>query len=121
MEPQIQLIGIETVGYNGTYTAHDVIDERSFEVTAAEQTRCNYSDSKFRAQMSTFKWHGATVRSGVFDDPNGILIGNTMAQTYYAAQRTSNQANIELPQIVPDTNTVTGTNTRFRDPIKSRR
>ena len=26
----------------------------------------------FGAQMSTFKWHGATVRSGVFDDQNGI-------------------------------------------------
>ena len=115
---QIQLIGIETVGYNGTYTVNDVIDERSFEVTAVNRLGATTAILSFGAQMSTFKWHGATVRSGVFDDQNGIY-WEYDGTNLLCCQRTATKQISGTAQIVPDTNTVTGTNTRFRDQLKA--
>jgi len=116
---RIKLIGIETVGYNGTYTVNDVIDERTFEVTNNLNRLGNTTAVlSFGAQMSTYQWHGATVRSGVFDDQNGIY-WEYDGTNLLCCQRTSTKQISGTASITPDTNTVTGTNTRFRDQLKA--
>lgn len=116
---RVKLIGIETVGYNGTYTVNDVIDERTFEViNTLNRLGATTAVLSFGAQMSTFQWHGATVRSGVFDDQNGIY-WEYDGVNLQCCQRTSTKQISGTAQIVPDTNTVTGTNTRFRDQLKA--
>jgi hypothetical protein len=115
---QIQLIGVETEGYNGTYTVSDVISERVFEVTAVHRLGGTSAVLSFGAQMSTFKWHGATVRSGVFDDQNGIY-WEYDGTNLYACLRTATKQLAGSINIVPDQNTVTGVNTRFRDQLKA--
>ena len=116
---KIKLIGIETVGYNGTYTVNDVIDERTFEVTnTLNRLGSTTAILSFGAQMSTFQWHGATVRSGVFDDQNGIY-WEYDGTNLLCCQRTSTKQISGTAAVTPDTNTVTGTNTRFRDQLKA--
>ena len=116
---KIKLIGIETVGYNGTYTVNDVIDERTFEVTnTLNRLGSTTAVLSFGAQISTFQWHGATVRSGVFDDQNGIY-WEYDGVNLQCCQRTATKQISGTAAIAPDTNTVTGTNTRFRDQLKA--
>ena len=116
---KIKLIGIETVGYNGTYTVNDVIDERTFEVVnTLNRLGGTTAVLSFGAQMSTFQWHGATVRSGVFDDQNGIY-WEYDGTNLLCCQRTSTKQISGTAAVTPDTNTVTGTNTRFRDQLKA--
>ena len=116
---RVKLIGIETVGYNGTYTVNDVIDERTFEVTnTLNRLGATTAVLSFGAQMSTFQWHGATVRSGVFDDQNGIY-WEYDGVNLQCCQRTATKQISGTAAITPDTNTVTGTNTRFRDQLKA--
>ena len=115
---QVQLIGIETEGYNGTYTVSDIINERVFEVTSVHRLGGTTATLSFGAQMSTFKWHGATVRSGVFDDQNGIY-WEYDGTNLYACLRTATKQLAGNININPDENTVVGTNTRFRDQLKA--
>ena len=116
---KIKLIGIETVGYNGTYTVNDVIDERTFQViNTLNRLGSTTATLSFGAQVSTFQWHGATVRSGVFDDQNGIY-WEYDGVNLQCCQRTATKQISGTAAISPDTNTVTGTNTRFRDQLKA--
>jgi len=115
---KVQLIGIETVGYNGTYTVNDIISERTFEVSAVNRLGDTTAVLSFGAQVSTYQWHGATVRSGVFDDQNGIY-WEYDGTNLLACQRTATKQVSGTGTINPDENTVNGTNTRFRDQLKA--
>ena len=72
----------------------------------------------FAAQLTVVGWHGATVRSGVFDDQNGIyweFDGSNIS----VAQRTSTKQIAGTAQVTVDSNLITGNNTRFRDQLKA--
>ena len=114
----IKLIEIETIGYNGVYTVSDVIDERTIEVSSVNRLENTSAALGFNAQMSTKGWHGAAVRSGVFDDQNGIY-WEYDGTNLIVAQRTSTKQCSGIVTAVPDTNIITGTNTRFIDQLKS--
>ena len=115
---QIQIIGVETEGYDGTYTVSDITDERTFEVTSNQRLGGTTGTLSFGAQMSTFKWHGATVRSGVFDDQNGIY-WEYDGTNLYACLRTATKQIAGTVTANPDSNSITGVNTRFRDQLKA--
>ena len=70
----------------------------------------------FGAQMSVVAWHGATVRSGIFDDQNGIF-WEFDGTNVSVNQRTGTQQVAGTIAIEVDGNLVTGTNTRFRDQL----
>ena len=114
----VRMIEIETIGYNGTYVVSDVIDERTVEVAAVSRLESTTAVLGFNAQVSTQGWHGASVRSGVFDDQNGIY-WEYDGTNLIVAQRTSTKQCAGIAVARPDTNLITGTNTRFRDQLKS--
>jgi len=70
----------------------------------------------FGAQMSVVAWHGATVRSGIFDDQNGIF-WEFDGTNVSVNQRTGTQQVAGTIAIESDGNLVTGTDTRFRDQL----
>ena len=72
----------------------------------------------FGAQMSVVSWHGATVRSGIFDDQNGIFWEYDGTQIS-VVQRTGTLQVAGTCAVSRDSNTVTGTDTRFRDQLKA--
>ena len=114
----VNIIGIATAGYNSTYTVNDIVDERTFEVTANLRLGSTTATLSFNAQVSTKQWHGATVRSGVFDDQNGIY-WEYDGTNLLVNQRTSTKQTAGTATIAPDTNVVTGLNTRFQDQLKT--
>ena len=70
----------------------------------------------FGAQMSVVAWHGATVRSGIFDDQNGIF-WEFDGTNVSANQRTGTQQVAGTIAMNSDSNLITGTNSRFRDQL----
>jgi len=115
---QIRLVGIATSGYDGTYTITSVLNERSFTVIAKITLGGTTPEFTDQPQVSLYKWNGATVRSGIFDDQNGIF-WEYDGQTTNAVQRTATRQLAGTVAVTPNSNTVTGTGTRFREQIKA--
>ena len=124
----IRLLGVETPGFNSgnetavppkfDYTVREVVDERTFKVLALRRLGATTAVLGFGAQMSVVAWHGATVRSGIFDDQNGIFWEFDGTQIS-VVQRTGTRQVAGTIAIEVDNNSVTGTNTRFRDQLKA--
>ena len=124
----IRILGVETPGFNsGTetavppvfdYTVESVIDERKFTVRAQRRLGATTGILGFGSQMSVVSWHGATVRSGIFDDQNGIFWEFDGTQIS-VAQRTGTRQLAGTIALEVDDNLVTGTNTRFTDQLKA--
>ena len=114
----IKIQGVETAGYNGTYTITDVINERQFRIQAQTVLSNVYATLSGQSQMSLVNWHGATVRAGCFDEQNGMFWqydGTSLS----VGRRTSTFQLAGTVSIVRDTNLITGSNTRFRDQLQA--
>jgi hypothetical protein len=113
---EIILGDITTSGYNGNYIVNSIVDENVFTVLATRQLGATTATLGPQAQVSLYKWKGATVRAGAFDDQNGIfwqydgvnLSVGLRSATYQIAGTISINAN---------SNSVTGSNTRFLDQL----
>ena len=114
----VDIIGIETAGYNGEYVVNDITDERTFTALAVNRLGSATAVLSFGAQVSTKRWHGATVRSGVFDDQNGIY-WEYDGTNLLVCQRTSTKQIAGTATVAPDTSLVTGLNTRFTEQLKA--
>ena len=114
----IKIKGVETAGYNGTYTVADIVNERQFRVQAQTVLSNVYATLSGQAQMSLVNWHGATVRAGAFDEQNGMF-WQYNGQTLSVGRRTSTFQLAGTVSIPRDTNLITGTNTRFRDQLQA--
>jgi len=115
---KIRLIGVETAGYNGEYVVTQIVDERTLKCLGTRRLGSTSAILGFAAQMTVVSWHGATVRSGIFDDQNGIyweFDGSNIS----VAQRTSTKQIAGTVSATPDNNVLYGTNTRFRDQLKA--
>jgi hypothetical protein len=104
--------GVQTSGFNGTYTVTDISTERVFRVLA--QTTLGNTNAVLGSPciMSVKNWHGSTIRSGIFDDQNGMFWqydGQRMA----VVRRSSTQQLAGTISIPSNSNLVTGDNTRF--------
>ena len=115
---KVRLIGVDTPGYNGNYTVTQIIDERTFKTISSRRLGSINATLGFAAQVSVTGWHGATVRSGIFDDQNGIY-WEYDGSNITVAQRTSTKQVAGTIAVNPDSNLVTGTGTKFRDQLKA--
>ena len=115
---RVRLIGLSTSGYNGYYTVASVVSERQFTVLAVQSLGSTVAEFEDQPQVSLSNWNGATVRSGTFDDQNGIFWqydGGNLA----AVQRTSTRQITGTVTATPDSNSITGDGTRFREQLKA--
>ena len=115
---RVRLIGIGTSGYNGYYTVASVISERQFTVLAVQSLGSTVAEFEDQPQVSLSNWNGATVRSGTFDDQNGIFWqydGGNLS----VVQRTSTRQITGTITATPDSNSITGDGTRFREQLKA--
>ena len=115
---KVRLIGISTSGYDGTYTIASITNERTFTVLATIALGGTTAEFTDQPQVSLYQWNGATVRSGIFDDQNGIY-WEYDGQTTNAVQRTATRQLAGVVTVTPNSNTVAGTGTRFREQVKA--
>ena len=108
----IKVVGVETSGYDGEYTVINILNERQLQVLAQKKLASTTGAIGSPCYMSIRKWHGSTVRSGIFDDQNGMFWqydGQRMA----VVRRSSTFQIAGTINISPNSNLVTGNNTRF--------
>jgi len=124
----IRILGVETPGYNSgaetavpptfDYTVEEVVDERTFKIRSQRRLGSTDAILGFGSQMSVVAWHGATVRSGIFDDQNGIF-WEYDGTNISVNQRTGTRQLAGTIALAVDNNLITGTNTRFTDQLKA--
>ena len=108
----VNIYGVTTSGYNGAYYVCSVTDERTFTVAAQSvlgTTPAAFSDP---CQVSLLNWYGSTVRAGTFDEQNGQF-WQYDGQTIAIGLRSSTFQIAGTISVTPDSNTITGSNTRF--------
>jgi len=113
---EISLEDIITSGYDGYYTVNGIINETTFTILATQTLGSTTAELGIQAQVSLYRWKGAIVRCGAFDDQNGIfwqydginLAVGLRSATYQLAGTIAVNAN---------SNAITGTNTRFREQL----
>ena len=124
----VRILGVETPGYNSgpevavppefDYEVVEVVDERTYKIRAQRRLGATTAVLGFGAQMSVVSWHGATVRSGIFDDQNGIF-WEYDGTNISVNQRTGTRQLAGTIALNVDNNLVLGTNTRFVDQLKA--
>jgi hypothetical protein len=114
----IKIIGVDTSGYNGSYTITDVVNERTLKVQAQSVLANTIATLGTTAQMSLQEWHGASVRAGTYDDQNGMF-WQYNGKELSVVRRSSTFQLVGVADIARDGNLLTGTNTRFRDQVKA--
>ena len=113
----VKIAGLQSEGYNGTFTVKDVNSATTFIVnqgaTAPTVTPAVLGQDP---KVSGINWTGSAIRTGLFDDENGVFWeydGNTL----YVVKRSSTQQLAGIVAITNGSSTVTGTNTRFNQQI----
>jgi hypothetical protein len=104
--------GVVTTGYNGNYVVSDIVNERVYKVIATNTLGATTAVLGTPVSMSVKNWHGSTIRSGIFDDQNGMFWqydGQRMA----VVRRSSTFQIAGNISIAANSNLVAGTNTRF--------
>lgn len=84
----IQLKGISTPGYNGTYTVSSIIDSRTIRVTPTTLPTVTPAVLGDQPRFIMSGWYGSTIRAGCFEDQNG-LFWEWDGQTLWAIKRSS--------------------------------
>lgn len=115
---RIRITGVQTTGYDGEYNVSEIVDERSFKFVSTTALGSVTGEVGSQCQMALKNWHGAVIRSGPYDDQNGIFFqydGNEIA----VGRRTSTFQLAGTIAIDSDDNLVTGTNTRFIDQLQT--
>jgi len=108
--------GSGTPGYNGTYTVVGIIDERNLQVIA--QTSPGLVNGNTNAQitdpslLSLQNWYGAVVRSGTYDEQNGVFFQYD-GQVISVVKRSSTFQLAGTISVVVGSGQVIGINTRF--------
>ena len=113
----VRIEGSVTSGYNGNYTVASILNDFSFTVTATTTLGATTAVLNFEAKVFVTSWHGAVVRAGVFDDQNGVFWefdGNNLS----VVRRSSTFQVSGTVAVTANSNTVTGTNTRFTQQLK---
>ena len=112
----VNLNGIITSGYNGNYTVSGIVDERSLQIISKQVLGATGSITGAvvtdPALLSVINWYGAVVRSGTFDEQNGVFWqydGNVIS----VVRRSSTFQLAGTISVNTGSGQLIGTNTRF--------
>lgn len=114
----VEISGVVTSGYNGTYGVVGVVSESVFTLTATTTLGSTSAVITNLPRVTVKNWHGATTRVGAFDDQNGLfweydgieLAVVKRSATYQLSGFVSLTAGSQL---------VSGTSCRFTQQLKS--
>ena len=128
----VSIYGVGTAGYNSYYRVNSITSMNQFTVIADKagpastqptwtrvvQGNTDYLGFNFPRVVVT-GWHGAKIRSGIFDDGNGVFYEYDGAQ-FYAVKRTSTNDLAGRINVAVNSNLVQGDiNARFVDQLNT--
>jgi hypothetical protein len=114
----IKLYGVTSANYEGDYVVTAVTSDVAFTVaaggTAPTVTPAILED---QPRIAVVNWIGSSVRTGMFDDTNGVF-WEFDGQTLYVVRRSSTFQLAGTVAVTNGSHIVTGTTTRFEDQLK---
>ena len=113
----VQIRGVTSTGYNGTYTVASVTGDTVLTLnttTVPTDTTAVLGD---QPRFIMTNWHGSCVRAGCFDDQNG-LFWEYDGQTLWAVKRSCTFQLAGYVYINTNSQTLTGVSTRFAEQLK---
>ena len=113
----IQLEGIITSGYNGTYTVASIVSDYQFTVTATSVLGATTAALDVESKVYVTAWQGAAVRAGLFDDQNGVFF-EFDGSRLYVVKRSSTVQVSGTCSVTANSSLVTGEGTRFTQQLK---
>jgi hypothetical protein len=114
----VTITGVTTAGYNGTFTVASIVDDITFTYNSgANNIGATTGVMGISSKVTIASWHGGVVRAGTFDDQNGMF-WEFNGSTLSVVRRNSTQQLTGTIAINSNSNTVTGTNTRFTQQAK---
>ena len=114
----IELAGVTTSGYNGTYTVASITSDYQFTVLATATLGATTAVLDISTTVYVKSWDGAAVRAGMFDDQNGLFWefdGGTLS----VVKRSATTQLSGTLSVTQNSNNVTGLNTRFTQQLKA--
>lgn len=109
------VISTGTDYYNGTFVITSITNVNVFTYTMTGSPATT-APTGVNIYVTCIKWVGAVVRQGVFDEQNGMYFEYDGA-TLYCCQRAGNKQISGKIAVTANTQTVTGTNTKFRSQL----
>ena len=113
----IELTGVTTSGYNGTYTVASITSDYAFTVLATSLLGSATPTLDRKTKVYVKNWQGAAVRAGIFDDQNGIF-WEFNGIDLYCVRRSATFQLSGSATVAPNNNLVTGSGTRFTEQVR---
>ncbi len=114
---QVVVSGVSTSGYNGTYTVAGITDDYTFTFLATGVLGATTAVMDVSAKITVSNWHGGVVRAGPFDDQNGMF-WEYNGSVLSVVRRFATQQLSGTIAINSNSNSITGTNTRFTQQVR---
>jgi hypothetical protein len=114
----IEISGVVTSGYNGTYGVVGVSSESVFTLTATTTLGSTSAVITNLPRITVKNWHGATTRVGAFDDQNG-LFWEFDGQELAVVKRSATYQLSGFVSVTAGSQAVTGTSCRFTQQLKT--
>ena len=111
----VQIKGITSSGYNGTYSITGVNNANQF--TVASTTAAGTATLGDQPRFIMSGWHGSSVRAGCFDDQNGIF-WEFDGQTLWVVKRSCTFQIAGFITATQNSQLITGVGTRFTSQLK---
>jgi hypothetical protein len=112
----VKVSGANETAYNGTFLVTSAPTPLTFTYTAASAPSATPATG-FPLTVSPFSWYGSANRVGLFDQQNGIFF-EFDGQTLYAVKRSSTLQVSGYVSTTLNSNSVTGTGTKFSSQLK---
>jgi hypothetical protein len=109
--------GCDQTGYNGTVTVATAPTALTFTYTTVGSVTPTLSPATGSPVVSPYSWYGSSNRVGMFDSQNGFYFEYD-GQTLYCVKRSSTTQISGVVAATANSQSVTGTNTKFSQQLK---
>ena len=113
----VQIAGVVTSGYNGTYGVGTIVNESTFTVNAISSLGSTTAVITNLPRVTVKSWVGATTRCGPFDDQNGIF-WEFDGQELAVVKRSATYQLSGFVSVTAGSQLVSGTSCRFTQQLK---
>jgi hypothetical protein len=114
----VEIAGVVTSGYNGTYGVTGIVNESTFTVSAQSVLGSTSAVITNLPRVTVKNWIGASTRVGAFDDQNG-LFWEFDGQELAVVKRSATYQLSGFISVASGSQSITGSSTRFTQQLKA--